>query len=92
MQHEWKRKETLTYKLLQDLTNTSIIQCRLQMHESELCISGEMALTFESQADSLSTQGHKCENNNKMYINGMEWQGMEQWQAFVNTAMNTRFH
>ena len=43
------------------------------MNESEVCSSGEMALTFESQADSLSTQGHKWENNNKIYLKGMEW-------------------
>jgi hypothetical protein len=43
------------------------------MHESQLCSSGEMALTFECLAESLSTQWHKWENNNKMYLKGMEW-------------------
>jgi len=38
------------------------------MHESELCSSGEVTLPFESRADSLSTQGHKWENNNEMYL------------------------
>jgi hypothetical protein len=43
------------------------------MYEIHLFGSGEMALTFESRAESLTIQWHKLENNNGMYPKGMEW-------------------